>query len=346
MENNPIKAGLIGFGTGGSFFHAPFLDAMPEFELTAILERTKEKSRERYPKAKIVRTEEELLTIPELELVVITTPNNTHFDLAYKALEKGKHVLLDKPFTVTTKEADRLIEAAKQNNRILTVYHNRRFHSDFNTVKDILDRKVLGEIISFTACFDRFRPERRPHVWKEMEIPGSGILYDLGSHLIDQALTLFGKPEAISADLRVERPGAKTIDFFELIFFYPEFKAILKAGMLEVEPGPVFRLEGKNGVYTKYGLDPQEDLLREGIRPIESEWAIENSENWGVLELNDTIEKVKPLYNDYNAFYKNLYNGIRKKEALAVTTEQARLVIHFIELAFKSNVENKARISL
>ncbi len=217
MENKIIKTGLIGFGTGGEFFHAPFIHALPEFELTAIVERTKEKSKDRYPNARIVRTPEELLAIEALELIVITTPNDTHFDLAKKSLEAGKHVVVDKPFTVTSEEAEELISLSRKHKKIITVYHNRRFHSDFKTLQSLLAKGVLGEIKEYQACFDRYRPELRPTAWKEAERPGAGILYDLGAHLIDQALVLFGQPLALSAELKTERPGAKATDFFEVI---------------------------------------------------------------------------------------------------------------------------------
>jgi scyllo-inositol 2-dehydrogenase (NADP+) len=346
-DNRIIKTGLIGFGTGGEFFHAPFIHALDKgFELTAILERTKDKSKLRYPNSKIVRTFEELLSIKELELIVITTPNDTHFDLAKKALEAGKHVILDKPFTVTSEESEALILLAKKKERILTVYHNRRFHSDFRTVQMLLAKNELGEVKEFLACFDRFRPELRPNMWKEVERPGSGILYDLGSHLIDQVLVLFGKPLAISAELKIERPGAKAIDYFDLTFHYKDHKAILKSGMLVREPGPIFKLTGTKATYTKYGTDPQEAMLRAGSVPKGEEWAKESEEAWGEIKSNGTTRKVFPVYSDYREFYWNVYRAITVGEPLAVTPEQAALVIRCIEIAIRSSVENKAKISL
>lgn len=346
METNPIKTGLIGFGTGGEFFHAPFIDALPEFELTAVLERTNEKSKERYPTIQIVRTVEALLAMPELELIVITTPNETHFDLAKRALEAGKHVLADKPFTVTSAEAEILIRLAKQKNKVISVYHNRRFQSDFKTLQALIKEGVLGEIKEYKASIERYRPELRPHLWKENALPGSGILYDLGSHLIDQALVLFGLPQAISADLGIERPGAKVVDRFELVLHYEKHKAILKAGLLVEQPGPVFEVTGTEGAYTKSGADIQESLLREYIRPEGTQWAVEPVENWGALTLQDKAAPVKPLPTDFRDFYRNLAGAIRKGEALAVRPEEATWVIRCIELAMKSNVENKAMISL
>ena len=347
MGNNKIiKTGLIGFGTGGEFFHAPFIHALELFELMAILERTKEKSKERYPEARIVRTPEELLSISEVELIVITTPNDTHFDLAQKSLEAGKHVVLDKPFTVTSQEAETLIRLAKKNNKVLTVYHNRRFHSDFRTLQNLLSKNALGEITEYLACFDRYRPELRPNMWKEVERPGAGILYDLGSHLIDQALVLFGKPLSISAELKIERPGAKVTDFFEVILHYQNHKAILRSGMLVKQPGPIFRVTGTKATYTKYGIDPQEAMLRAGQMPKGTEWAKESEESWGELSADNTINKVTPVYSDYRDFYRNVYGAIIFGEQLAVSPEQAAMVIRCIELAVQSSVENKAKISL
>jgi scyllo-inositol 2-dehydrogenase (NADP+) len=346
METKIIKTGLIGFGTGGEFFHAPFIHALPEFELTAVLERTKEKSREKYPDARIVRTPEELLAIKEIELIVITTPNDTHFDLAKKSLEAGKHVVMDKPFTVTSEEAEILIALSKKCKKIITVYHNRRFHSDFKTLQNILTKGVLGEVKEYLACFDRYRPELRPNAWKEAERPGAGILYDLGSHLIDQALVLFGRPFAVSAELKTERPGAKVTDFFEVILHYKNHNAVLKSGMLVSTPGPVFQVTGTLGTYVKYGLDPQEAMLREGRMPEGEIWAKEPKENWGQIISEGVSDKTEPVYSDYRDFYRNVYVAVRNGETLAVSPEQAALVIRCIELAIKSSVENKAKISL
>lgn len=341
-----IKTGLIGFGTGGEFFHAPFIDALPEFEFTAVLERTKEKSKEHYPNAKIVRSMDELLSVPALELIVITTPNETHYDLARQSLEAGKHVLLDKPFTVTSGEATALLELAKRKNKILTVYHNRRYQSDFKTLQTLIKRGELGEICEYRASIERYRPELRPHLWKENDRPGAGILYDLGSHLIDQALVLFGRPESISADLSITRPGAKVVDHFEVVFHYKNLEAILKAGMLIEKPGPVFQIRGSKGIYTKYGVDGQEALLRQYIRPEGTNWALEKEEDWGELTVNGIKAKVASIHTDFRDFYRNLAAAIRGKETLTVRPEEAALVIHCIELAMKSNVENKAPVSL
>ena len=346
MGNKVIKTGLVGFGTGGEFFHAPFIHALDEFELTAVVERSKEKSKERYPNAKIVRTIEELLLIEEIELIVVTTPNDTHFHLAQKALEMGKHVVLDKPFTVTSEEAEVLIWLAEKKKKVLTVYHNRRFHSDFKTLQTILSKNELGEITEYLACFDRYRPELRPDAWKETERPGAGILYDLGSHLIDQVLVLFGKPLAISAELKTERPGAKVTDFFEVIMYYKNHKAVLKAGMLVDQPGPVFRVTGTKATYTKYGTDPQEALLKAGLMPKGVEWAKEPEETWGQITSGDVSHVVPPIYSDYRDFYRNVYAAVVFGEELAVKAEQAAMVIRCIELAIRSNVENKAKISL
>lgn len=346
MENKIIKTGLIGFGTGGEFFHAPFIHALPEFELTAIVERTKEKSKDRYPNARIVRTPEELLAIEALELIVITTPNDTHFDLAKKSLEAGKHVVVDKPFTVTSEEAEELISLSRKHKKIITVYHNRRFHSDFKTLQSLLAKGVLGEIKEYQACFDRYRPELRPTAWKEAERPGAGILYDLGAHLIDQALVLFGQPLALSAELKTERPGAKATDFFEVILHYQNHIALLKAGMLVSTPGPVFKVTGSKATYVKNGSDPQEAMLKEGRMPQGTIWAVEPKENWGEVISGQSSYKAEPVYSDYRDFYRNVYHAVREGEPLAVSPEQAALVIRCIELAIKSSVENKAKISL
>ena len=183
-----------------------------------------------------------------LELIVITTPNDSHFDYAWRALEAGKHVVVEKPFTITSADAKKLIKQAEKKNRVLSVYQNRRYVSDFLTIRQLLKENKLGEIVEFEAHYDRYRPEQRPNAWREENEPGSGILYDLGAHLIDQAFCLFGLPQFITADIRIQRPHARTTDYFELWLDYGFTKVILKAGMLVREPGPRYTIHGRHGI--------------------------------------------------------------------------------------------------
>src|SRR5215831_1676441 len=212
----PVKVGLAGFGISAKVFHAPFLTTSKDFELVSVLERHKQESKEKYPSVQVVTGIEELLNNPAVELVVITTPNETHFPFAKAALKAGKHVVLEKPFTNTSEEARQLIDMAEEAGKVLSVYQNRRYVSDFLTIREILNNKLLGEVHSFEGHYDRYRPEARPNAWREEAKTGSGILYDLGAHLIDQALCLFGLPQTITADIRMQRPHAKVDDYFDL----------------------------------------------------------------------------------------------------------------------------------
>ncbi|MEP6682224.1 MAG: Gfo/Idh/MocA family oxidoreductase, partial [Parafilimonas sp.] len=281
-----------------------------------------------------------------IDLVVIATPNDSHHSLAKQALLAGKNVVVDKPFTITTADADDLIKIAKQQNKILSVHHNRRYDSDFKTVKKVLDENLLGKLVEFESHYDRFRNFLKPNAWREKDEPGSGILYDLGSHLIDQPLVLFGFPQAITADIRVQREGTKATDNFELILHYPNLKVTLKAGMLVSQPLPRYILLGDKGSFIKYGLDVQEVALKAGLTPYtKSDWGIEHESVWGnlVTEINGVhfSGKVQSEVGDYRGYYENVYNAIVDNTPLDVTAEHARNIIRVIELAMQSNDERR-----
>lgn len=340
-----IKIGMAGFGKGGRIYNAPIIASLEEFEIKKILTSSKENieaAGKDFHEAEVVDDFDLILQDPEIELVVITTPNHFHKEFAGKALRAGKNVVVEKPFTPSTEEADELIQLAKNQNKILSINHNRRFDSDFQTVQKLLWEQKLGEVVLYEAHFDRFRNEVKAG-WKENEEnPGSGILYDLGSHLIDQALVLFGNPVEIFADIRIQRKDAEVPDYFELLLFYPNLKVSLNAGMLIKEPGPTFSIHGTKGSFVKYGDDPQEEKLKAGIKPKNiSNWGAELESTWGKLNTIAGETIVKSERGDYRKFYKNIYSAIRAKENLLVTPKQARDVIKVIELATKSNVEKR-----
>jgi len=348
--NAPIKTGLIAFGAAGKFMHAPFLVTQPEnYEVIAVLERHKEESKQPFPNARIVRSIKELLSMNELELIIITTPNDTHFSYSKAGLLAGKHVVCDKPFTITSFDALELIKLSKQTNKILSVFQNRRYVADALTIKEILKKKMLGDIHEFEGHYDRYRPEKKPNAWREENIPGSGILYDLGAHLIDQAFDLFGLPKAVTADIRMQRLHAKAVDNFELKLDYGFLKVILKSGMLVREPGPRYMIHGTNGSFIKFGEDPQEAFLRAGKLPTEvPNWGIENPENFGLLhtEINGEIIKQKypSLKGDYGYYYQNLYKTIRENAPLREKPEHGYNTIRLIETAIESN-EKKCTVA-
>lgn len=342
-----IRIGMAGFGKGGQIYNAPIIDSIEEMEITSIFTSSEANiaaAQSAFPKATVVHKFDEILKDPNIDLVVITTPNHLHKKFAEKALKAGKHVVVEKPITPTVEEADKLISLANKSNLILSVHHNRRWDSDFLTLKKIIAANTLGAIRQYEAHFDRFRSEVALG-WKEdANIPGSGILYDLGSHLIDQALQLFGTPKEIYADIQLQRKGAKVADTFELLLYYPNLKVSLNAGMMVKVPGPKFILHGNRGSFVKYGEDPQEEMLKSGQKPNGLwGWGIEPNEFWGKYSTEEDSGTIESEEGNYRLFYKNIYHAITGQEELEVKPEQARDVIKIIELAIQSSTQ-KCRV--
>ena len=341
-----IDVGLIGFGLAGRSFHAPVIRAVPGLRLAAILQRSGNEAAEKYSDVRVVRTTDELLSIPEIRLVVIATPNESHFPLAHACLAAGREVLVDKPFTTTLDEAIALVEFARKQGRLLTVYQNRRYDGDFQAVVQLVANGALGRIVRFESNYDRFRPQLRPGAWRERSGPGTGIFFDLAPHLIDHALLLFGMPEALTADIRIEREGAVTDDAFDLAFHYPRgLRADLRSSILAAATRPRFLLHGTQGAFVKQSFDPQESNLRRGYIPTDTAWGAEPEENWGLLtlSLNGTLTQRRiPSANcDYRDFYTNLRDAILGKAKLAVITAWALDVMRLLELARQSNAQRR-----
>lgn len=341
MIDSPLKVGLAGFGIAAEVMHAPFLTTIKEYELVSVLERHNNNASAKYPFVKTVRSIEELIAQPELDLIVITTPNDTHVDYAARAMRAGKHVVLEKPFTINSSDAISLIEISQKTNRVISVFQNRRYVCDFLTIKKILHEKILGDIVEFEAHYDRYRPGAKPNAWREENKPGSGILYDLGAHLIDQSLVLFGFPKSIYADIRIQRPHAKIDDYFDLQLDYGFTKLILKSGMLVREPGPKYMIHGTMGSFIKYGEEPQEALLKMGVLPTIPHWGEEPEKQWGLLhtEINGKIikEKYPSLAGSFGMYYRNLYECLVNKAPLSEKPEHGYNCIRMIELAIESN---------
>jgi predicted dehydrogenase len=306
--------------------------------------RRDEHSIPKYPQAKVVRDLDTLLADDSIDLVVVATPNTSHFEIAAQSLQARKHVVVDKPFTITSAEADQLISLSRKVERVLSVFHNRRWDGDFLTVRQILGKKLLGRLVEYESRFDRFRPALKAGAWREQAFPGSGVLFDLGSHLIDQAVLLFGRPNGIYADLRQQRDAAVAVDAFEVRLEYPGLKVSLKAGALVCEPSPRFVLYGTEGSYLKFGLDPQEEALKHGASPAQGNWGVEPEQEWGTrTECKGAIARGKypTLPGCYPEYYTNVYRAIAGQEELAVKPEQARDVIRLIELAQQSALEKR-----
>lgn len=343
-----INVALAGFGKGGRIYNAPIIASIEGFEIKKILTSNEENikaAREDFPQAEVVGDYESILQDRNIDLVILVTPNHHHKDLAERALKADKHVIVEKPFTPTVEEANELITLAGERQKVLSINHNRRWDSDFLTVEKLIQEDRLGKVVEYEAHFDRFRTEIKDS-WKERkDVPGSGILYDLGSHLIHQALVLFGNPQEVSADLRFQREGTEVPDNFDLLLSYPDLRVRLKAGMLVKEKGPTFSVFGRKGNFLKYGADVQEEALQNGKRPNETEdWGVEPEQIWGRLNTIEEERKVRSEAGDYRKLYRNVYNTILGKEKLKITPEEARNVIKVIELAIQSDGEKK-RIS-
>ncbi|MHB1937909.1 MAG: oxidoreductase [Acidobacteriaceae bacterium] len=336
-----IRAGLVGFGHGGTIFHAPFLHAIDGLELASILQRHGDTAAQAYPGVAIARGMEELLAQPDLDLIVISTPPYTHFDLAVQALEAGKHVVLDKPFVATSDEACGLIELARAKKRVLSVYQNCRWDGDFVTLQQLLASRDLGRLVTLESRYDRYRPGPRTKPWQEKDLPGNGVLHDLGAHLVDQALALFGTPEAIFADVRLERDLAAVNDAFTIYLFYPGLRVVLNSTMLACTPGPRFVAHGTLGSYVKYGLDPQERALQGGATLGGPHWGEDPEAKWGTLTTmrdGQPVERRVPtLPGDYRKYYENVRDAIWGVAPLAVTAEQGWRTIRLLELALESS---------
>lgn len=331
-----FHAGLIGYGLSGASFHAPLLSREPALALSAVATRQAEAVQRDLPGVRVVSVEA-LLADPEIDLVIVATPNDSHAALAERALRGGKHVVVEKPFTLDSAEAARLGALARERGRCLAVFHNRRWDGDFLTVRQLLEQGRLGKLYSFESHFDRYRPQVKKR-WKEEEGPGGGTMWDLGAHLVDQALQLFGMPESISADLGRQRPEARAVDWFHLLLRYRELRVILRSGSVVHEPWPRFVLQGQADAYIKYGLDPQEEQLKAGLRPGMAGWGAESAERHGRLSRGGIVPTVPGRYEE---FYRQLAAAMAGEGPVPVTAESAGQVIRVLEAALRSAAEGR-----
>jgi predicted dehydrogenase len=336
-----IDIGLVGFGFAGRVFHAPIIAAVPGLRLRAIVQRTGDDAARLYPEAQILKSVDDLLRLEEIKVVVIATPNTSHYPLARQCLLAGRDVVVDKPFTTTYAEAAELVSLANQVGRMLTVYQNLRSNGDFRTVRQLVESERLGRIALYEAHFDRYRLLMRPGAWRERAEPGSGVFFDLGVHLIDQAMVLFGLPEAITADIRIEREGAVVDDAFDVVLHYPKTRALLRASMIALAPDLRYMVRGEKGAFVKYGIDPQEEALRKGKIPSDDTWGREAREKWGVLYTTNgdatTAETITTLPGDYRLFYSNVRDALLGNAPIDVTHEQMLNVMNALELAQESS---------
>jgi scyllo-inositol 2-dehydrogenase (NADP+) len=343
-----VRVGLIGFGLAGQAFHAPVIRGVQGMELACILERHGSNAKTKYPEVRVARTLDEMLSDKTIGLCVVATPNDTHFSYTKACLEAGRDVVVDKPFTPTMAEAEQLVRLAAERGRLITVYQDRRWDGAFLTVKKLLSSGALGTVAEYESRFDRFRLETKPSAWREQaEFPAAGVLWDLGPHLIDGALVLFGEPETICASALCQREASKIDDAFDVIMQYPRTRATLRARIIAYAPSHHLLLHGTQGSFIKYGMDPQEEILRSPNCPDGldwgANWGLETKEHWGTLSrVGETPRKVETERGDYRGFYANVRDAVEKRSPLDVTPEQALRTMRALLLAHKSSREGRS----
>ncbi|MDK8180100.1 oxidoreductase [Paenibacillus sp. UMB4589-SE434] len=339
-----INVGIVGYGLSGEIFHAPLIQSLAGMDILKIVSSDPHKVRRKFPDMEVVSSIEDLLSDERIDLVVITTPNSTHYSFAKQSLLAGKHVVVEKPFVIQTEEAKDLIEIANGQNKLLSVFHNRRWDNDFLTVKQCIESGAMGEIYLYEAHFDRYRPEVRER-WREQVGPGAGMLYDLGAHLIDQALYLFGNPISVFGDVFAQRVDALVDDYFHIILNYGKMRVILHSGSIVKSSGPKFQVHGSKGSFIKYGLDSQEDALRQGSVPGSPGWGQDHEQWYGELTTENgkhgTTKKIETIPGSYENFYQGIYQAITHNAPLPVNAIEAMNTIKVIELAKKSSLEQK-----
>jgi scyllo-inositol 2-dehydrogenase (NADP+) len=338
-----IKTALLSFGMSGKAFHAPFIELHPGFQFVGAWERSTKIIQQIYPETKSYATLADVLNDATVELVIVNTPTYTHYDFARQALLAGKHIIVEKAFTTTVKEAEELKEIAGKQNKKIGVYQNRRYDSDFKTVKKIIRDGCVGNINEVEIHFDRFKPALSPKQHKEIPGPGAGILKDLGAHIIDQALCLFGMPQAVFADIRISRELSQVDDDINLLLYYPTFRVRLKAGYLVREVLPAFIIHGHKGSFLKSRADVQEACLIAGMKPNTTDWGTEPTEEKGLLHTEKAgkiiREKIPSLQGNYYEYYDVAYKALTNGSAMPVTVDDGINVMRMIEAVIKSNQE-------
>lgn len=333
----PIKTGILSFGMSGKIFHSPFQDAHGGFELTSVVERSEKKAQKIYPNIKSYDRVDELLADPTIELVVVNTPNATHFEYAMKCLKVGKHVLLEKPFTVTSNEAKQLFNEAKKRQLKILPYQNRRYDSDCKSVKNIIDSGMLGQLVEVHIRYDRFRDTISPKIFKETPVPGSGLMYDLGPHLLDQAISLFGNPLRWKKTRGIFRKNSLVDDYVHFHLEFPQgLNVFLTASLMVIDPQPGFVIHGTKGSFIKHRSDSQEKQLLEGMSPNNPDFGIEEAGKEGILTtLADNgafiQEKLASEKSSYMDLYEQVYQSIRNDKPFPITEEQIIQQLEILE---------------
>lgn len=344
-----IKVGIASYGMSGRVFHGPSLKVLDEYEVVGVFERSKNISQQLFPNAKICRTFEELIELENINLIIVNTPDHLHFDMTKRALEAGKHVVVEKPFTRTEQEAEELISLAKKKKLTLSVYQNRRYDGNYRTVKSILEEQLLGRLVECEIHYDRYRTFINEGSWKEEGDDRVGVLFNLGSHLIDQVIQFFGKPSAVTAKLAKIRENSQVNDYMNLRLDYENLQVILRSSYLVKTAGPMYTLHGEKGSFVKYGIDPQEQQLIDGALPVGDDWGKEPEKYWGEIntEFNglDFRGKIETKAGDYTDYYRELAQCLLEGKMNPVSAEQALETIKILNAAVESH-RNKRTIDL
>jgi predicted dehydrogenase len=345
MSPPALRVGLIGYGYAGRTFHAPLIASVPGLQLAAVSSRDAARVQADWPDVEVIPDAQALIARDDLDLVVIASPNDSHYPLARAALSAGRHVVVDKPFTLTLAEARELTARAHARRRLLSVFHNRRWDSDFLTLRALVEGETLGRIVHLESAFDRYRPVVRAR-WRESSAPGAGLWFDLGPHLLDQALQLFGWPQGITLDQAVLREGGQADDWFQARLRYPGLRVVLRASMLAAAASPRFAVHGTLGSWVKLGLDPQEDALKAGARPVwppGPDWGMDHNTSLLTRPRGDAL-RTDPLPlrpGRQGAFYAAVRDALRGEADNPVPPAQATAVMALIELGMHSHRETR-----
>jgi predicted dehydrogenase len=343
-EKNHLNIALIGYGMAAKVFHTPLISSVSGLRLSHIVSSKPDVVKQDWPRTTVLATPADAFSNPEIDLIVVATPNDSHFDLAQRALTAGKHLVVDKPFTTTVAEATELAALARKSGRVLAVFQNRRWDGDFLTLRALISESRLGDVVHFESHYDRYRPLVRKR-WREQPGPASGIWYDLGPHLIDQALQLFGTPEGVRADLEMQREGAQTVDYFHVLLRYGRGRVILHASSLVRGDLPRFIVHGRAASYVKYGMDTQEEALKRGERPGGANWGVDPRDGTLIQRGNDsdaeTSATVPTVPGNYRGYYEAVRDAILRGAPNPAPAEYGVLVMRLLEAGAESSASRR-----